>query len=92
MLAVSPIRGDLQAHLAVAHEAEQPPASPPASLMLGTTEVRNSRATLPDSSEAAAPAPRATLSVAIPGRAGASVAPKISPAADELEQRVWWER
>lgn len=37
VLAGNPIRGDLQPDLAVARVAEQPPASPPASLMLGTT-------------------------------------------------------
>ncbi len=40
VLAGSPIHGDLQAHLAVARVAEQPPASTAASLMLGTKGSR----------------------------------------------------
>jgi hypothetical protein len=36
MLAGSPIRGDLQAHLALARVAEQPRTSTPASLLDGT--------------------------------------------------------
>ena len=37
MLAAGPGRGDLQAHLAVARVAEQPPALTPASLLQGTS-------------------------------------------------------
>jgi len=40
MLAGSPIRDDLQPHLAVARMAEQPPATTPASLLEGTIFTR----------------------------------------------------
>jgi hypothetical protein len=60
--------GDLQAHLAIAPVAEQPPISTPASL-LKVDEVQNSRATLPVSRDAAALGSIATLTVASAGRA-----------------------